>query len=126
MQAYTCYPPDKFIITAKEAPAFVPTSPKPLTLDDILHACADLYQISIEDIISKKRDDEIIAARHTYCYLSIVLTRKTPRVIGVRINRERSTIVRARESIRRSFLGKDRWSKIITSNIQQLKERLTA
>ena len=71
-------------------------SSKKVTPNDIITRISDLYNISVEDIISKSRQSKIVTPRFVAMYLMRKLTDMTTTDIGKRFgDRDHSTVVNA-------------------------------
>ncbi|MEO1001259.1 MAG: chromosomal replication initiator protein DnaA, partial [Pseudomonadota bacterium] len=72
------------------------TSAKKLTIDDIMKKVADHYNLSMSDILSKRRTRAIARPRQVAMYLAKELTRKSLPEIGRRFGgRDHTTVIHA-------------------------------
>lgn len=62
-------------------------------LKEIITTISNYYDISIDDIKSKKRNSDIVKARHLYFYLSRKMTNIVLNKIGDMVNRDHSTVL---------------------------------
>lgn len=62
-------------------------------LKEIITTISNYYDIPIDDIKSKKRNSDIVKARHVYFYLSKKLTNNILYKIGNIVNRDHSTVL---------------------------------
>ena len=81
---------------AKEALKDVvsPNSPTKITLDEIINVVCDHYSVNKEDIISSKRNKELVRPRHIIMYLGRFLTAGTYNEIAVALGgRDHTTVI---------------------------------
>jgi len=83
---------------------FIPQT-KRLTKDEILEAICMKYGIEIRQMKGKRRDYNIVEARHLLCYVlnSDNYLRMYLREIGELINRHHSTIIHSIEYVKRTL-----------------------
>ena len=68
--------------------------PVPITIERILNEVANVYGVSAEDIISKKRAAQVSIARKVYCFVLKEVTDMSYKSIGMEIGaRDHSTII---------------------------------
>jgi chromosomal replication initiator protein len=91
------------IALAKEAlKDSVITSSEHITISSISEACCEFFKIKLEDMVSKKRNKEIVVPRQYAMYLITQLLPNTPlSVIGDFFNRDHTTVINARDKIGR-------------------------
>lgn len=94
--------------------------PKKITPDIIIDKTAEYYNISRDDITSKKKDGRIAKARQVVMYLSRNLTDYTLQDIGNIINRDHSTVMHGVTNIENLINTNEEMKhqvEIITNNI---------
>ena len=80
---------------------------KKVTTNDIMIRVADIYNVSIEDLISKSRQSRIVTPRFVAMYLARQLTDLTTKDIGRQFgNRDHSTVVNAINKIEQDMKTK--------------------
>ena len=62
-------------------------------LDAIMTMVCRYYSIDKNIVLSKKRDREIVMARHMFCWMSRRYTRSTFKLMGEYINRDHATVI---------------------------------
>ena len=62
-------------------------------LDAIMTMVCRYYSIDKNVVLSKKRDREIVMARHMFCWMSRRYTRSTFKLMGEYINRDHATVI---------------------------------
>ena len=77
----------------------VGSEPVNVTIDKILHAVSNHYNISIEDMKSRKRISSISSARHVAVYIIKKLTDRSLPAIGREFNRDHTTIINSIETV---------------------------
>lgn len=65
----------------------------PEELDNILKVVCSFFEVTIEDLKSKRRIPEFVIARRFYCYLAREKTKASLHQIGKKINRDHSTVL---------------------------------
>lgn len=75
------------------------TPSKAISIDKIIRATCDYFQVSLYDIKSKKRNKKIVNARQAAMYLARDLTNFSTTEIGSYFNRDHTTIMHAVEKI---------------------------
>ena len=94
--------------------------PKKITPDIIIDKTAEYYNISRDDITSKKKDGRIAKARQVVMYLSRNLTDYTLQDIGNIINRDHSTVMHGVTNIENLINTNEEMKhqvEVITNNI---------
>lgn len=94
---------------AKEALKDVvsPNSPTKITIDEIINVVCDHYSVKKEDIISSKRNKELVRPRHIIMYLGRFLTAGTYNEIAAVLGgRDHSTVIHG-ERVITDLLEKD-------------------
>ena len=86
---------------AKEAlkDTIMPDKPTIITANVILDVIAQHYNISPDDIVSKKRSSEITTPRHIFMYLCKEMTDTTLKGIGAITERDHSTVIHGVDKI---------------------------
>jgi hypothetical protein len=70
------------------------TAPPPMTIHRIVRAVADYYRINPTELISARREQRLVDARHVAMHLARILTSKSFPEIGRRMgNRDHTTIL---------------------------------
>ncbi len=77
----------------------VGSEPVNVTIDKILHTVSSHYNISIEDMKSKKRISSISSARHIAVYIIKKLTDRSLPAIGREFNRDHTTIINSIDTV---------------------------
>ena len=77
--------------------------PTSVTVDKVLSAVSNKYQIDRDELFSKKRNSEIVKARNVSIYLIKTLTDMTLVAIGRMFNRDHSTIVNSLSNIEKEI-----------------------
>ncbi len=75
------------------------SEPVTVTIDKILHTVSSHYNISIEDMKSKKRINSIVSARHIAVYIIKKLTDRSLPAIGREFNRDHTTIMNSIDTV---------------------------
>jgi len=88
---------------AKEAlkDTIFPDKPTIITPNIIIEIVAEHFNISTEDIISKKRSAEIATPRHIFMYLCKEMTDTTLKAIGALTERDHATVIHGVEKIKK-------------------------
>ena len=90
-------------------------------MDDILLAVSKKYGISREDILSDKRNAEIMLPRHICIYLARTCTNLSQAQIGKYINRDRTTVISSETKIK-SLMEEDHdFALDINELVRQIK-----
>ncbi len=90
-------------------------------MDDILLAVSKKYGISREDILSDKRNSEIMLPRHICVYLARTCTNLSQAQIGKYINRDRTTVISSETKIK-SLMEEDHdFALDINELVRQIK-----
>lgn len=92
-----------------------PNIKRQITVDYILETVADHFNITVKDLLSSKRNSNIVYPRHICMYLCRQLTNSTYEEIGSKIgNRHHSTILHGEEIIKTKLDdGEDETTKTI-------------
>lgn len=73
--------------------------PEIKTLDEILNHVCDYYQLPRIYVESQSRRQDAVLARHTFCWLSRMMTKKSTTDIGEFINRDHASVIHAYKQI---------------------------
>lgn len=99
-----------------------PDMKRPVTIDYILEIVADHFEITINDLLSKKRTNNIAYPRHICMYLCKELTSSSLTEIGNKIgDRDHSTVIHSIDLIRDKLAASD---PDTTQNIDVLKKKI--
>ena len=63
------------------------------SIDILIDTVCQFYKVTRDDLISRSRKGYIVEARRMYCYLARVLTPKSLKDIGVKIDRDHATVL---------------------------------
>ena len=87
---------------AKEAlkDIIITDKPKIITPNIILDVVAEYFNVSKDDIISKKRSSEFTLPRHVFMYLCKEMTDTTLKAIGALLERDHTTVIHGVEKIK--------------------------
>ena len=97
-------------------------SSKKITQNDILNKVSDLYNISVEDIISKSRQSKIVTPRFVAMYLTRKLIDMTVADIGKQFgDRDHSTVVNAINKVEQDIISDPDFKEHIDELITELK-----
>lgn len=77
----------------------VGSEPVNVTIDKILHTVSSHYNITIEDMKSRKRVSNIASARHVAVYIIKKLTDRSLPAIGREFNRDHTTIINSIDTV---------------------------
>ena len=77
----------------------VGSEPVNVTIDKILHTVSSHYNITIEDMKSRKRISNIASARHVAVYIIKKLTDRSLPAIGREFNRDHTTIINSIDTV---------------------------
>lgn len=92
-----------------------------VSLDKILKAVAEYFEIGVSDIRSKKRNQKVATARHYVFYLATEMTQMSTSEIGAEIgNRAHSTVLHSCQSIEKKIIAES-GTEII---LQELKNSI--
>lgn len=69
-------------------------------LNEILDTVCTILYVTQKDLKSKKRDKEIVKARHLYCFIAKEKTKCSLSVIGEKISKDHSTVICAIKKIK--------------------------
>lgn len=97
---------------------FIPS--QNISVDKIIRATADFYQLTYYDIKSKKRNKKIVTARQIAMYLSRELTSFSTTEIGYYFDRDHTTIMHAIEKIEKLKSAE----KEIENSLKQIKKNI--
>ena len=86
----------------------------------IAKAVADYYDLTIENLKSKKRTANINKARQIAMYLCITTTEETIEKIGLEFNRDHSTVIHARKTIEDELREKEE----LREQIKAIKDKI--
>ncbi len=90
-------------------------------MDDIIMAVSKKYGISRDDILSEKRNAEIMLPRHICIYLARTCTNLSQAQIGKSINRDRTTVISSENKVK-SLMEEDHdFSLEINELVRQIK-----
>ncbi len=99
------------------------TRPKHLSAKQIIEACAKYYQISVEDILSPKRDKDIVRPRHLAMYLMrSELHLSYPKIAQELGRKDHTTAIHSVEKLEKSIQS----SGDVHEAYQSIKEQLYA
>jgi chromosomal replication initiator protein len=97
-------------------------SSRRITQNDILNKVSELYNISIEDIISKSRQSKIVTPRFAAMYLTKKLTDMTITDIGKQFgDRDHSTVINAINKVEQDIANDQDFKEHIEELIMELK-----
>ena len=89
-------------------------------IEAVIDSVSKYFNISKNDLLSKKRQKEIAEARQICMYIACEHTKKYPlSYIGERFNRDHSTVIHAREKIKQD-IKRDRMLKTKIEDIQNM------
>lgn len=94
---------------------------KNITPEDIINVTSDFYKISVDDILSSKRNKEIVNARMIAIYLCRELTNLSLPAIGKLFNKDHSSIFYSNSKISTMILEN---TNNILNDIENIKEKL--
>lgn len=97
-----------------------PNIPPQITPDIIIKIVAEHYGITVDDIKSKKRSNEIVYPRHIAMYLCRELTDLPLKSIGERLGRDHSTVMHALDKIKDDMKN----TPDLHSNIEIIKKKI--
>lgn len=97
-----------------------PNKKRQITVDYIMEIVADHYNITVEDIISKKRSNDIAYPRQICMYLCRKLTTVSLTEIGKKLGKDHSTIIHGYEKIEANI----ETDASLASNIETLKKKI--
>ena len=90
-------------------------------LDNIIIAVSKKYGVSRDDLLSDKRNAEIMLPRHICVYLARTCTNLSQAQIGKAINRERTTIISSENKVKKLIEENHDFSLEINELIRQIK-----
>ena len=100
-----------------------PDEPKKITPNLIIDEVADYYNISANEILSKKRNMEIVVPRHVAMYLCRLLTDTALAEIGnIMGGRDHTTVIHGCEKIEKE-LSTD---EMLKSTIENIKNKIVS
>ena len=70
-----------------------------VTMQDILKATAKYYDVMVDSVKGKRRNEEFVKARRMYSYLSCLLTNHTLWEIGEEIGKDHCTVLHHKNKI---------------------------
>ena len=100
-------------------PGNIPTS---VLVERIIEAVAKEYDVTAEDMKSKKKTDNIARARHTAIYIIRKLTELSYKAIGAIFNRDHATIINSVEKVNINIKTVKNEKATIDKLIKQVKE----
>ena len=80
-----------------------PNKTKVITYEIIIEEVSKHYDISINDIVSNKKNKEIATARQIVMYLCEKLTEDTKTNIGKKMNRDHATVIHNINKVKESL-----------------------
>lgn len=90
-------------------------------LDDIILAVSKKYGVSRDDILSDKRNAEIMLPRHICIYLARTCTNLSQAQIGKAMNRDRTTVISSENKIKTLMEEDHEFSLDINELVRQIK-----
>lgn len=90
-------------------------------MDNIIIAVSKKYGVTRDDILSDKRNAEIMLPRHICVYLARTCTNLSQAQIGKAINRERTTIISSENKVKKLIEENHDFSLEINELIRQIK-----
>ncbi|MBQ8146322.1 MAG: chromosomal replication initiator protein DnaA [Clostridia bacterium] len=90
-------------------------------MDSIIIAVSKKYGVTRDDILSDKRNAEIMLPRHICVYLARTCTNLSQAQIGKAINRERTTIISSENKVKRMIEESHDFALEINELIRQIK-----
>ena len=96
--------------------------PTSVTVDKVLSAVSNKYNIDRDELFSKKRNSEIVKARNISIYLIKTLTDMTLVAIGRMFNRDHSTIVNSLSNVEKDIKS----SSDFAHEIEEINEDIRA
>ena len=100
-------------------PGNIPTS---VLVERIVEAVAKEFDVTVEDMKSKKKTDNIARARHTAIYIIRKLTELSYKAIGEIFNRDHSTVINSIEKVNINIKTVKNEKAMIDKLIKQVKE----
>ncbi len=95
---------------------------KPLSAEEIMAKVAHYFNIKVEDMVSKKRSQNVVAPRQIAMYLCRTLTDHSLPKIGELFQRDHSTVIHSCEKIEKDMLIDPNLAKKITDLKEELKK----
>lgn len=90
-------------------------------MDDIIMAVSKKYGVSRDDILSDKRNQEIMLPRHICVYLARTCTNLSQEQIGKSINRDRTTVISSERKVKTMMEADHDFSLDINELVRQIK-----
>lgn len=90
-------------------------------MDDIIMAVSKKYGVSREDILSDKRNQEIMIPRHICIYLARTCTNLSQAQIGKSINRDRTTVISSENKVKSLMEADHDFALDINELVRQIK-----
>lgn len=97
-----------------------PNKTKVITYDIIMEEVSKHYNVSLNDIISNKKNKEIATARQIVMYLCEKLTEDTKTNIGKKMNRDHATVIHNINKVKESIENDPTFEKNIDSLIKTI------
>ena len=97
-----------------------PNKTKVINFDVIIEEVSKHYNISINDIISTKKNKEIATARQIVMYLCNKLTEDTKSNIGNKMGRDHATVIHNINKVKEKIENDPSFEKIIDSLIKTI------
>jgi len=91
-----------------------------IEISKILSIVTEYYAISVSELQSQSRKDEIVKVRQMYCYLANEYSQQTFKAIGKLINRDHATVIFSSNKVR---IEKEIYSSL-REQISDLTEKL--
>ena len=90
-------------------------------MDDIIMAVSKKFGVSREDILSEKRNAEIMLPRHICVYLARTCTNLSQAQIGKYLNRDRTTIISSENKVKKLMEDDHDFSLRINDLVRQIR-----
>lgn len=97
-----------------------PDTPKIITPNLILDVVAEHYNVSKEDITSKRRNAEIVTPRHVFMYLCKIMTQYTFKGIAAILERDHATVMHGVDKITKEINN----NKEMKDTIEVIKNKI--
>ncbi len=95
---------------------------KNYTVEQIILKVSDFYDISVDDIVSPKRNEEINLARQAAMFISRQLTTKPLKEIGKYFNRDYSTVISSLNRMEKMMITNAQLKESINTIMNSLRE----
>ena len=99
----------------------VGSEPVNVTIDKILHTVSSHYNISIDDMKSRKRVSNIASARHVAVYIIKKMTDRSLPAIGREFNRDHTTIINSIDTVEKRLASDPAFDAEIKELIRAVK-----